>query len=124
MRTPLPVTSCEGCGECCTQVGTPPGLFAAYASPLWDGKYLTEAPDYQVWLAMPEELRRQLADYYRDNSGRPSRYDEGLPCLWFDEQTRKCRHYDHRPEACREFEVGSAECVAWRGNIVEGTSGT
>lgn len=33
-----------------------------------------------------------------------------IPCAWFDMATRKCRHYEHRPEVCVEFAVGSADC--------------
>jgi Fe-S-cluster containining protein len=32
------------------------------------------------------------------------------PCCWYDPATRRCRNYDYRPEACRDFEPGTEEC--------------
>jgi Fe-S-cluster containining protein len=34
----------------------------------------------------------------------------GTPCLWFDGETRRCRHYDVRPRACRAFAIGGVDC--------------
>jgi Fe-S-cluster containining protein len=34
--------------------------------------------------------------------------------LWFDEDTRQCKHYDLRPWMCRDFEMGSYPCQRWR----------
>lgn len=37
------------------------------------------------------------------------------PCLWFDEATRQCKHYEHRPETCRDaIEPGDEACRATR----------
>lgn len=36
------------------------------------------------------------------------------PCLWLDMATHRCRHHEHRPEACREFEVGGRDCLTTR----------
>lgn len=82
---------CRDCGRCCDSQGTPPML-----------------PD--VYAALPAELKWDRVAY-------AARYDEGLPCLWYDEATRRCRHYDHRPAACREFEPGSDECNDFRSSI-------
>jgi hypothetical protein len=40
--------------------------------------------------------------------------DANTPCLWFDEQTRRCRHWEHRPEVSRGFVVGSEACLVHR----------
>jgi Fe-S-cluster containining protein len=42
--------------------------------------------------------------------------DVGRPCQWLDLETRACRHYEHRPQICRDFERGSAMCglLRWR----------
>ena len=32
------------------------------------------------------------------------------PCLWYDEQTARCEHYNLRPDACRTFEIDSPSC--------------
>lgn len=40
---------------------------------------------------------------------------EPIPCLWYDEQTKRCRHYEWRPETCREaMKPGDAACRATR----------
>ena len=38
----------------------------------------------------------------------------GQPCIWFDQETRRCKHYEYRPEVCRDFEVGEESCLRWR----------
>ena len=35
---------------------------------------------------------------------------ELLPCVWYDSQTGKCQFYDYRPQACRDFQIGSDLC--------------
>ena len=42
------------------------------------------------------------------------RYDESKPCLWYDAVTRRCKHYEFRPEICREFGVGGEGCLRMR----------
>src|SRR5206468_9386250 len=37
----------------------------------------------------------------------PSRGGNYEPCLWLDPVTRRCRYYEHQPDVCRDFEVGS-----------------
>jgi Fe-S-cluster containining protein len=37
---------------------------------------------------------------------------EGSPCIWLE--NGRCKHYDHRPAVCREFEVGGIHCLVWR----------
>ena len=79
---------CFECGRCCSSQGTPPfGDSAAYD-------------------ALPEELK--WGEEHHD------RYDAGLPCLWYDESSRKCRHHDLRPEICRDFDVAGPACNEFR----------
>jgi Fe-S-cluster containining protein len=33
-----------------------------------------------------------------------------LPCVWLNTATRRCSHYDFRPQACRDFEINSDLC--------------
>jgi len=97
--------------------GTPPG-YAIFASPLVAEQEKQQYPDYAIYRDMPEGLRVELRAYYaaalagrtpwRDDPKNPQ------PCLWFDAEMRRCRHYEHRPDICREFEIGSKECLAWR----------
>jgi Fe-S-cluster containining protein len=98
---PLPVIeSCDGCGACCLAVTQPPfyRIFDEEGEDAWE----------QLKRERPELLAEILADRQkRRTAGGPS---YGTPCLWFDQITRQCRHYELRPKACREFEVGSFDC--------------
>jgi Fe-S-cluster containining protein len=97
----LPVIeSCDGCGACCTVVTRPPfyHVFEDMGEEAWD-RLERERPD------LVAELH---ADYQaRQESGGPF---FGTPCVWFDAETRRCRHYDFRPLACQMFEVGDEDC--------------
>ena len=91
----LPVITCEGCGKCCEKQGTPPFSHAGDDKP-------------------PPELEWDI-DAHAD------RYDRGLPCLWFDTETKKCNHYEHRPDACRnEVNPGDYWCRSFRGELLPG----
>lgn len=69
--------------------------------------------DYQLAMELPDELKRELLAYGEHiRAGKPHPRD-GV-CLWFDEATRGCRHYEMRPSICREFEMGSDACRDWR----------
>jgi uncharacterized protein len=59
---------------------------------------------------VPYELLAPLNEYLAALSDE----DFGQPCLWLDEDTRECLHYDHRPQVCRDFERGGAACVDLR----------
>jgi hypothetical protein len=75
---------------------------------------------------MPAGLRAELTAYHHSlRAGGAGR--DGLPCLWLDLETRRCRHYEWRPDVCRLFEVGCGPCLDWREelNVPGGpTSGT
>lgn len=100
-RKELPVIeSCAGCGACCLVVTVPPfyRVFDAEGEEAWE-RLARERP------AIMSELR---ADYQARRANGEPLY--GSPCLWFDETTRQCRHYEYRPRACRQFEIGSPDC--------------
>jgi len=69
--------------------------------------------DYQRAMELPDELKRELLTY-RDRLVAGEKHPRGGVCLWLDESTGGCRHYEHRPSICREFEMGSEECHSWR----------
>jgi Fe-S-cluster containining protein len=97
----LPVIdSCDDCGACCLVVTHPPfyRIFDGDGEEAWE-RLKRECPGIIAALIGDQEKRR--AD------GRPL---YGTPCVWFDEPTRRCRHYEFRPRACREFEIGSPDC--------------
>lgn len=92
--TPLPViadakTCPDGCGLCCAEMGTPPMLMDEYA-------------------ALPPALQW-------DRDAHHDRYGDALPCLWFDTEAKRCKHYEHRPLTCREAVVpGDEDCTLFR----------
>lgn len=112
----LPIISdCNGCGVCCTTMGTPPG-FARFFPPA--GRQVAElaqhTEDHEIVLRMPVKVFNELRVYYtRVQLGLERDRTEGddLPCLWYDAETRRCKHHKHRPTICRDFEVGSADCL-------------
>lgn len=90
---------CEGCGACCLHVSLP----------LYDeGErhiLAATAPGvYADFEAAQETRRLQLAVVGTDF----------IPCLFFDPLTRLCRHYEHRPVVCEQFDPGCPECIEFR----------
>lgn len=143
-----PVTSCDGCGQCCTHMGTPPGYAAFYPIDGVIPDSFKEFEDYQRWKNIPPDIESELRAYYDgvqsgtliDRTIDFSGLDEvaqaihdgrlvwaswkqeriaadavPIPCLWYDEETRRCKHYEHRPEVCRDSIVpGDPACLATR----------
>jgi Fe-S-cluster containining protein len=111
----LPVLDCHDCGVCCLHVGTPPSFYPAFLQaeiPL----FAALSADYYLWRQMPAAVQDELRSYYaalRDER-TPNRSLEKLPCLWYDPATKGCKHYEHRPTVCREFEVGGEDCLRLR----------
>jgi Fe-S-cluster containining protein len=94
------IDSCDGCGACCQVVTSPPfrRVFNEGGEDAWE-RLKWERPDLLAELLADERARRA--------SGGPF---HGTPCLWYDPESRRCRHYDDRPSACRAFEVGGGDC--------------
>lgn len=66
-------------------------------------------------LALPPALRDELAAHLDEEHATGwTRHERGLPCLWYDADTRSCQHYEHRPERCRSFAIGHEGCHFWR----------
>ncbi len=84
------VTSCDNCGACCLGMDIP--LFSL-----------------EEFQQLPEELAQEI-----DEAIDAGLSDLGNSCLWFDQATKTCKHYEHRPEVCREFGVGSEDCMRRR----------
>jgi hypothetical protein len=84
---------CRGCGACCLHLGWPP--FYRTRDRHWK-RLVRERPD----LVAEIERARKRADIYGEHG----------PCIWFDRATRRCRHYDYRPEVCRDYEPGAEDC--------------
>jgi Fe-S-cluster containining protein len=124
----LPVTNCDNCGACCRHMGTPPGYAAFHqvgGAPI--PEWALNSDDYVYWQGVPEEAKKELAEYYRavqageilDRTRMFGKMEphKDIPCLWYDETTKHCKHYEHRPECCRDpdvMEPGSPACLATR----------
>ena len=70
------------------------------------------AEDAQRLRALPAAVMSELREYLKDLLAGNEREDPA--CIWFDQDTGHCRHHEHRPSVCREFEVGSEDCIEWR----------
>lgn len=118
-RRALPVLTpedCKGCGACCQAMGHP--VFCR-DRPGWRDLDPAFHDSIEEWLRLPEHLKRELDEHldrldeeYRLGL-RPRADDGGEPCIWL-QADGTCRHYEHRPSVCREFETGGDECRAWR----------
>src|SRR5579859_2534251 len=90
------IESCDGCGACCLVVSRPPfyRVFDEFGEEAWE-RLKRERPDLLVEFAADSKMRKQNGGPYY-----------GTPCFWFDAETRRCRNYEYRPLACREFPLG------------------
>jgi len=81
--------TCDNCGVCCSELGTPPFLgFEIFKLPV-------DLKD--------EVLKKGFGD---DKIGQP--------CYWWDPKTKKCTQHKNRPQLCRDFKAGSDSCLAFR----------
>lgn len=99
------MNGCEGCGLCCMHMRTPPFV-----------------PGSVEHTRLPSRLRDEVRDHALRETPRSRRLDalgmrDDAPCLWFDLRTGRCREHKHRPEVCREFEVGCKECRQYRTEV-------
>lgn len=106
-------------------MGTPPGYASAHPIDGDIPAYWIGTEDHTRWLAMPAELRAELKAYYDGvqagtiqdrtrNFGYQANPENDIPCLWYDLDAKRCKHHEHRPDVCREFDVGGPECKATR----------
>jgi len=86
--------TCQRCGKCCSTQGSPP--------------FFDQTQTGQLSLdALPPHLR---TSYRRQRDTDPYRYDRGLPCFWWNPDTKLCKHYEHRPPICRDY-PGGEPCI-------------
>jgi Fe-S-cluster containining protein len=85
--------ACKKCGACCRWQGSPPVM-----------------PDeLRAW---PQELQDIWEAIFIVTGG--ARFDDELPCFFWDSINKTCRIYQVRPGICREFEPGGEGCTTWR----------
>jgi Fe-S-cluster containining protein len=101
-RQSLPVVTCDGCGACCNHMGSPPEIL-----------YRQDGGLSRWGRGLPAAVRDELAAYVAAYGKVRLERDQG-PCLWLDPVTKGCRHYEYRPEPCRELPVGGASCFSYR----------
>lgn len=99
----LPPESCEGCGLCCEGIGSPVLLYASRPG----------LPDVHPF--RPADLPRELIEEIDSHFAGLVRGQEPQErCLWFDQVNRVCRHYQFRPQVCRDYELGGRACLQRR----------
>ena len=105
MSLPI-IDSCDDCGACCMGMCSPPFI-------------TKDDPEYK---ALPGDVK---ASYDRGMEGREAaNWVDNVPCFWLNLETRKCTHYEHRPEVCRNGLVRNDHgCHAWREEFKDQISG-
>ena len=99
MNHQLPVIdNCDDCGACCMVTPVPPFQ-----------------PGEETVLNVPPELMKQVSRRVEADE-----HFEKIPCVWFNGDTKQCRHYEYRPKACRDFEIGSDLCRLSRWDLEAG----
>lgn len=96
MLTVIQPGPCDGCGICCLGLRFPPFDETTYDVP--------GATDYSD---LPAHLRDEIE---AADDGGVAGFTLDAPCCWYDTATKRCRHYEHRPRACRDFEPGNPHC--------------
>lgn len=100
--------SCDGCGLCCEGIGSPVLL---YASRPGIGEPHPFRPDN-----LPQELINEIDFHF---SGLTRGQEPLERCLWFDPVSRWCRHYEHRPQICIDYELGGPSCLLRRDEAIQ-----
>ena len=80
--------SCDRCAACCMRTPIPPFQPGEEA--------VLDVPD--EWLV---PVRERIIE---------GRQFDLVPCVWLNTDTLLCRHYDLRPQACRDFQINSDLC--------------
>ena len=91
--------TCNSCGACCLHIGIPP--FVSYDNDDFDFQALPDHLKQEIW----SQSNRKF-----DPAETTVSQDADNPCMWLNVETRRCRHYEHRPFCCREFRPGSEVC--------------
>ncbi len=99
--------TCGGCGLCCEGIGSPVVLYSSRPG-------LCEPHPFR-----PANLPQELIDEINSHFAGLTRGQEPLErCLWFDETTRQCKHYEFRPQVCIDYELGGRACLSRRADAI------
>lgn len=99
----LQPASCDGCGLCCEGIGSPVLLYATRPGRRDFHPY---RPD-----DLPAELAAEIDEHF---SGLLRGQEPQERCLWFDPVGRACRHYEFRPQICKDYELAGPACLLRR----------
>lgn len=102
MSNSLPILDCNDCGACCLTMGHPRYF--------WNQSVGSDVD--RIWIKLPAYLVREIEDHIESLVDDQS--DFGKPCIWFDPEKKNCRHHGHRPQVCRDLDVGSEACLRSR----------
>jgi Fe-S-cluster containining protein len=67
------------------------------------------AEDAERIRRLPANVIAELREYLKELLSGNEREDQA--CLWLDRETMRCRYHALRPSFCRDFEVGSDDCL-------------
>lgn len=88
---------------CCEGNGSPVALYAS--RPEWQNQHPFRPA------GLPSELIQEIDEHF---GGLYRGQEPPERCLWFDAIARRCRHYEWRPQLCRDYELGGVACLAAR----------
>jgi uncharacterized protein len=97
--TILKPESCEGCGLCCEGIGSPVALYQS--RPAWVDHHPFRPEGLPLHLI--EEIDAHFVGAFRGEEPQDL-------CFWYDPEGRQCKHYEWRPQICRDYELGGREC--------------
>ena len=95
--------SCAGCGLCCEGIGSPVALYTSRSE---FGERHPFRPE-----GLPAELIAEIDEHF---GGLYRGQEPQERCLWFDPAARQCRHYEWRPQICRDYELAGDACLLRR----------
>lgn len=102
---------CAGCGACCSEMVIPPETVYAEFSTFDHANIPQDDWPRSEWAATPPQEAWDLI-VAQINRPEPNQNDN-IPCCWLDLKTLQCRFCEHRPDICRDFELGGEACRAW-----------
>ncbi|MCG6154546.1 YkgJ family cysteine cluster protein [Rubinisphaera margarita] len=95
--------TCDSCGLCCEGIGSPVLIYQTHRNHIGPHPF------------RPEGLPQPLINEIDETFGGLYRGQEPQErCLWFDPERRRCRHYEWRPQICRDYELGGTACLIRR----------
>ena len=100
--------SCDGCGLCCEGIGSPVLLYQS--RPALAGPHPFRPA------GLPQNLIDEIDRHFAGLTRGQEPQDR---CLWFDPAARRCRHYEWRPQVCRDYELGGRACLQLRKQHLE-----